>query len=185
MSIQRSRQTSRLEGEFVVFLIGMRVNAWWKPWKWLPVAAAMPRMLRELFANPDLGFLGGESWFGRTTVMVQYWRSREQLLAYASKRESEHLPAWRRFQRAVGTSGDVGIWHETYLVQAGSYENVYANMPPFGLGAVGERVEARGTLARAAGRLGREGESGAAGAPAEPAVRGSISSSPRSMPTGG
>lgn len=151
----QKRMTARLDEGFVVFLIGMRVNAWWKPWKWLPVAVAMPRMVRELAAAPDLGFLGAESYFGRTTLMLSYWRSREHLLRFASSRDRTHLPAWKAFYRAVGPSGDVGIWHETYVVAPGSYENVYMNMPPFGLGAVGSLVEATGHLARAASRLDR------------------------------
>jgi hypothetical protein len=40
-----ARMTARLEGDFVVFLIGMRVNRWWKFGKWVPVASAMQRML--------------------------------------------------------------------------------------------------------------------------------------------
>ena len=43
-----ARMTAKLDGDFVVFLIGMRVKKWWKFWKWLPVATAMPRMLVEL-----------------------------------------------------------------------------------------------------------------------------------------
>ena len=43
-----ARMTAQLDGDFVVFLIGMRVNKWWKFWKWMPVAAAMPKMLTEL-----------------------------------------------------------------------------------------------------------------------------------------
>ena len=68
MTIEK-RMTARMEGEFVVFLIGMRVNRWWKPWRWLKVALAMPRMLKELEAHPELGYLGGGQWFGRTTMM--------------------------------------------------------------------------------------------------------------------
>jgi len=62
----KNRLTGRLDGDFVVFLIGMRVNARWKPHRWLPVAMAMQRMIRELTRTPELGFLGAESWFGRT-----------------------------------------------------------------------------------------------------------------------
>lgn len=142
--IMKQRMTGKLEGEFVVFLIGMRINRWWKPWRWLRVALAMPRMIRELGAHPELGLLGVEQWFGRTTIMVQYWRSMEQLMAYARQRAAEHLPAWRLFNRLVGTNGDVGIWHETYRVRPGDYENVYVNMTPFGLGKVGELVAAGG-----------------------------------------
>ena len=37
------RMTAKVEGDFVVFLIGMRINRLWKIHKWLPVAMAMPR----------------------------------------------------------------------------------------------------------------------------------------------
>jgi hypothetical protein len=147
------RVTGRLEGEFVVFLIGMRVNRWWKMHRWLRVALAMPRMLRELGQKPELGFLGAEQWFGRTTLMLQYWRSMDALLSYAKSRDASHLPAWRSFNKLVGTGGDVGIWHETYRVRAGDYENIYVNMPRFGLANVGELVEARGKRERARDRL--------------------------------
>jgi len=140
--INAERLTANLEGDFAVFLIGMRINKPWKIGKWWPVAQAMPRMLRELAARPESGLLAGEMWFGRTTIMVQYWRSMEQLMEYAKKRGSEHLPAWKRFNQLVGTNGDVGIWHETYRVHPGDYENVYVNMMPFGLGKVGDLVEA-------------------------------------------
>ncbi|MGY3804503.1 monooxygenase family protein [Pigmentibacter ruber] len=38
----------------------------------------------------------------------------------------------------IGNDDCVGIWHETYLASSCSYENIYANMPPFGLGKVGQ-----------------------------------------------
>lgn len=151
--IDKQRITATLDGPFVVFLIGMRINKPWKLHRWWPVAQAMPRMLRELAAKPQAGMLGGEMWFGRTTLMVQYWRSMEQLMAYAKDREAEHLPAWRDFNRQVGTSGDVGIWHETYAVTPGSYENIYQHMPPFGLGRVGQRQPATGARQSAEARL--------------------------------
>ena len=48
------RVTAEIEGDFVVFLIGMRINKLWKVRKWLPVFVAMPRMLRELEARPRI-----------------------------------------------------------------------------------------------------------------------------------
>jgi len=141
MSIVEKRVTGRMDGEFVVFMIGMRINAWWKLHKWLPVAFAMPKMIKELTEKPELGFLGAEQWAGRTTIMLQYWRSMEHLLDYAKSRDAAHLPAWRAFNKRIGTSGDVGIWHETYRVRAGDYENIYVNMPAFGLGRVGKMLE--------------------------------------------
>jgi hypothetical protein len=148
-----ARRMGRIEGEFVVFLIGMRVNRWWKVHQWLRVALAMPRMMRELTTHPELGFLGAEQWFGRTTVMVSYWRSMEHLLSYAKSRSAAHLPAWRAFNKLVGTNGDVGIWHETYRSRPGDYENVYVNMPPFGLAGAGLASDVRGAHAHAAERL--------------------------------
>lgn len=41
------RLTAEIEGEFVIFLIGMRINKIWKVHKWLPVFLAMPRMIKE------------------------------------------------------------------------------------------------------------------------------------------
>jgi hypothetical protein len=144
--------TARLEGDFVVFLIGMRFNRPWRVDRWGPVVAAMPRMLRELERQPELGYLHGDGWLGRTILMVQYWRSLDQLLTYAKAKDAQHLPAWAAFNRAVGTDGSVGIWHETYLVGPGRYENVYVNMPAFGLGAAGSLVPAVGAMATARGR---------------------------------
>lgn len=148
------RVTARPQGEFVVFIIGMRINRWWKPWKWLPVLLAMPRMLVELGRNPDLGLLHARTHAGFPGIMVvQYWKSFAHLHAYATAKDREHLPAWRAFNRAVGSGGDVGIWHETYVVAPGSHESVYNNMPPFGLGRSAPLSPATGELGNAVRRL--------------------------------
>lgn len=148
------RMAAEMDGEFVVFLIGARINRPWKVWAWWPVLTAMPRMLIELGKHPELGLLHARSHFGLTSVMVvQYWRSFEALEAYAKARESEHLPAWAAFNRRTGSDGDVGIWHETYVVKAGSYENIYNNMPPYGLGVAGKLVPAKGARQEARQRL--------------------------------
>ena len=134
-------------------MIGMRLNSPLRVHRWLPVATAMPRMIKELYRHPELGFMHAESWFGRTTLILQYWRSLEKLLAYARNKESVHLPAWRAFNQAIGTNGSVGIWHETYVATPGSYENIYVNMPPFGLGRAGSTQVASGGRQSAAGRM--------------------------------
>jgi hypothetical protein len=150
-----TRRTGRIEGEFVVFLIGMRVNRWWKFWQPFRVALAMTRMQKELAMHPELGLLAQESWFGQTTIMVSYWRSMEHLMAYARGKTLSHMPAWRAFNKQVGTNGDVGIWHETYRSRAGDYESVYVNMPAFGLGKAGAGIDAVGANETAEGRLGQ------------------------------
>ncbi len=114
MEVQRGRYTADIDGDFVVFLIGMRLNHPLRIRKWWPVAAAMPRMLKVLSQHPELGCLGFQQWFGRTTILVQYWRDFDSLDRFAKDRDLPHLEPWRRFNRAVRASGDVGIWHETF-----------------------------------------------------------------------
>ena len=89
---------------------------------------------------------------------MQYWRSFEQLDRFARDPSLAHLDAWKRFNRAVGADGSVGIWHETYLVDAGRYECVYGNMPRMGLAAAGEHLPATGARETARRRLGLKGE---------------------------
>jgi hypothetical protein len=151
--IVTERVTARIDDEVVVFLIGMRINRLWKVHKWWPVAAAMPRMLRELAADAASGFLGVESWFGNPTIMVQYWRSFDHLERYAKDSARLHRPAWAAFNRAIAGNGDVGIWHEAYRVRPGDYECVYNNMPPFGLARATHTVPAQGRLESARGRM--------------------------------
>jgi hypothetical protein len=156
MKVIDKRVTAEIEGDFVVFLIGMRINKLWKPWKWGPTFVAMPRMIRELERSPESGFLGARFMLAgpRSPIVVQYWRSFDHLEAYSRSHDAQHWPAWVAFNKRVGSSGDVGIWHETYLVPAGAYECVYNNMPPTGLGAVAKLVPASGRKAAAASRAG-------------------------------
>jgi hypothetical protein len=147
------RVTGTIDGEFVVFLIGMRINKPWKVHKWWPVFTAMPRMLRELEANPESGFLGHTGL--SLKVIAQYWRSFDALEAYARAQDGKHWPAWVAFNRSLKDSrGDVGVWHETYLISPGRYESVYSGMPPFGLGKAGMLAPAHGNRAAARQRLG-------------------------------
>lgn len=127
------RMTHRHEGELVVFHIGMQINKWWRPDLWIPVFAAMPRMLRELSVDPDSGLLGFELLLGTGgPYVVQYWSSAEKLYGYAADRSQEHRPAWSRFNTAARKApGAVGIWHETFLVERA--ESIYVSTKPMGL----------------------------------------------------
>ena len=90
---------------------------------------------------------------GRSILLIQYWRSFEHLHAYAHTKDLLHLPAWADFNRSVGDNGSVGIFHESYLVKAGQYECLYANMPQSGLLRAGEMVPAVGPMHDARSRL--------------------------------
>jgi hypothetical protein len=142
----------------VVFLIGMRVNRWRRVRSWWPAFTGMPRMLAELGKHPDAGLLHAQTyWAGRNFLVVQYWRSLEDLGRYARDPQLAHQPAWSRHNRRAAADADVGIWHESYLVPADSIESLYGNMPPFGLGAA-LGVVRRGQRGRttAVSRLGQE-----------------------------
>lgn len=148
------RMTAQIDGDFAVFLIGMRVNHVLRPDRWVPVARAMPRMLAELFRQPGLGFLHGETMMAwRMVLMFQYWRSFDHLHAYAHARDRAHLPAWSAFNRMARGNHSVGIFHETFLVRAGQYEAVYVDMPAFGLGRFGTLSPAIGRLQHARDRI--------------------------------
>jgi hypothetical protein len=155
------RFTAQTNEPFVVFLIGLRVNKFWSFSKWMPVAQAMAPMLQTLYKNPEKGFLGGENFYRFspiTTILVSYWRSFEDLENFARNPSEPHLDAWKKFNKAVGNDGSVGIWHETYLVDAGKYEAVYGNMPKFGLASATDHVPAIGRKETSRRRLGGENE---------------------------
>jgi len=135
MMVQPGRWTAELDGDFVVFLIGAMVHD--------PVAApeaarllmAMAEMLDEVEADPSHGLLGytrhGEPGHG---LIVQYWRSFDDLERYARNPGARHAPVWRAWNRlAADERSGAGIWHETFKVAAGDYEAVYQNVPVMGL----------------------------------------------------
>ena len=135
--INQGRWTADIDGDFVVFLIGARVNSWRhvvRMYRDLGGRRGMNYMLKYLTEHPEKGLLGYESM---GFVNVQYWRS------------FEHLEAWRNYWKRVGKSTHVGIWHETFLVRNGEYEAIYGNMPSYGLAKasraipVAEAVQAR------------------------------------------
>lgn len=154
MAVFPGRYTARTSESFVVFLIGMRVNRFIAFHKWMPIARLMPPMISELANQPETGFLSAEFMlYWRGIAVLQYWRSFEHLHAYAHLKGGLHLPAWADFNRRVGNNGSVGIWHETYTVQAGSSETIYVNMPRFGLGASVSHMPVKGPLDSARGRM--------------------------------
>ena len=149
--VHKGRYTAAMDGELVVFLIGLPFNKLWKVHRWMPVFVAMPKMLRVLQQNPDRGLLNARLAFGgRTITSVQYWRSFEHLERFARDANDPHLEQWRRFNKKIGASGDVGVYHETFTVHPGDYESIYSNMPTMGLAAAGTHLSV--TEARSAAR---------------------------------
>ena len=153
------RFTADIEGPFVVFIIGMRVNKFFAFRKWIATAMAMGPMIRTLYEHPEKGFLGAQTFvYWRGVVTIQYWRSFEDLERFARDRDDPHLAAWKQFNKSIGSDGSVGIWHESFLVDAGKYEALYGNMPVFGLASAAKHVSATGRRETARRRLGGDSE---------------------------
>lgn len=132
----QGRQRARIDGDFVVFLIGARLQLRHpiRSFGDLGGRRGMRHMLTHLTEHPEKGLLGFEMGF---PTIVQYWRSFDHLEAFARDQDDPHSVAWRPYWKRVGQDNRTGIWHETYLVRADEYEAIYANMPPFGLGKAG------------------------------------------------
>jgi hypothetical protein len=138
--VKQGRWTAKIEGDFVVFIIGARPD-WRRPIRSLKDLGGrngMPQMLKYLSEHPEKGFLGYQNL--GIFSNVQYWRSFEHLEAFARDDSDPHLQAWRNYWKRVGTDPRSGIWHETFLVRGGEYEAVYGNMPAFGLAKATEHV---------------------------------------------
>jgi hypothetical protein len=155
MPVFPGRFAAQTDEPFVVFLIGLQINRmlaihkWWKP------LAAMPAMINELRRHPELGLLASRYYlsFPSTFMVVQYWRSFDDLENFARNPNDLHLPAWKAFNQAVGKSNIVGVFHETYQVQASEFEAVYVNMPRFGLAQAVQHIPATGAYKTARRRL--------------------------------
>ena len=123
-----SRVMPKAQQDFIVFVVGMRINRLWAVHQWMPVMIAMPMMFIEQMKNREIGVIGTPRTFvsGRLIQVQQYWKTYEDLERYA--KGDLHLPAWSRFNKAARKSKAVGIYHETYKVVAGTYEGIYVNV---------------------------------------------------------
>jgi hypothetical protein len=157
--VRQGRWTAEIDGDFVVFMIGARINSKLQAFRAftdLGGRRSMNHMLKYLVQHPEKGLLGYQT---AGTTIIQYWRSFDHLEAFAKNTDDPHLAAWRNFWKRVGTSGRSGIWHETFLVRAGEYEAIYGNVPPRGLGKAGRLVpvaESEGARQRLKASLGRK-----------------------------
>jgi len=149
MDIKAARYTAQYPDDFVVFFIGFRLNKIWRVREWLPVVRSAFAMVKELRELPDSPLLESRTMISvrdwRVPLFIQYWRSFDELEAWARNKDLLHRPAQTEFFRRTAFNGNVGVFHETFRVEAGQYEAIYANMPRVLLGQAGEYVPLRPT----------------------------------------
>lgn len=141
-AITADRMATDIDGEFVIYINGMRLNKLRAVHKYFLAGLKAAKMFEELERDPDSGFLGYlPAYMGlRSGAAIQYWRSLEDIRRFARDPDDLHVPAWRWYNEEVGNDGELGFWAELYVIEDGNYETFYRNVRPVGLGEIGELV---------------------------------------------
>lgn len=127
------------EPGLVVFNLGIQWNHALGPL--CPGGPAAARHFLDLHADlmrrrHELGILAASEWRGAglgnasTSNMTYYFRDVESIHRFAH--EDLHRKAWTWYNQ--GRFPHIGVFHETFVVPARSYETIYANCVPVGLG---------------------------------------------------
>lgn len=113
--------------DIVIFIIGMKIQQWWKIRSWGKVFFVMSKMLKELYSMKASGLLHHEIGLsGRNIVLIQYWTSLKSLHDYAY--EKTHAKAWAGFYKTAANAKGIDFFHETYFVKAEHYESIEVNL---------------------------------------------------------
>ena len=149
------RYSADVEGDFVVFLIGMRINKPWDVrgwWHTFVVDAPDDQGARgEPRARPDLGAPG---WFGGPAV-VQYWRSlRAARPLRAQRGPAATSPRGRSGTRPRGRPARSASGTRPTRCARASTRSIYGNMPRHGLATATAHVPVTAKGRSAARRIG-------------------------------
>ena len=155
-AIIRDKFTADVHEPFVFFMTGGHINNLLLVHKWLPVAWQFLRLVRYVLTHPETGCLGGHVYlrvFPFGMMLHSYWRSFDDLEAFARSANQGHLSAWKHYMQHVAQNGAMAIYHEMYLTEPGKFEAVYGNSVPVGLSKamgtapiVGRHHNARGRI---------------------------------------
>ena len=124
MPVVPGRHTARIEGDFVVFLIGMRINRLLQVHKWTTRCCwRCPRCSPSSNAARNWGllhvesFLGGRDYHRPVLALV-----RADCTIMAHGRDLAHLPAWAAFNRRArgNTARSASSTKPTWSPQAGT-----------------------------------------------------------------
>lgn len=143
-AVDGRRLAAALDDGVVVYVNGMRLNRLRALPQYLAAGLKAGKLLRELEADPDSGFLGYQpALMGlRQGAAIQYWRSLEDLHRFARDRDGAHVPAWKWYNQTGNADGGVGFWSETYVVDADHVETFFRNAEDVGVGAFVDLVPA-------------------------------------------
>ncbi|KAK7739639.1 hypothetical protein SLS53_005606 [Cytospora paraplurivora] len=123
-----------------MFLIGIRSNH--PLGRFAPKYRKFNEYMDELYEYAEANHLGrtpdwlnNEHAQNNTLCSISYWRSLEELEAFA--REPIHIKALKfLFSVGMGPKGhELGVIHEVMVCPPGHWEAVYSNINPWGLGA--------------------------------------------------
>lgn len=87
--------TAELDGGFVIYINGMRLNEPRTVHKYLLAGLRAAQIFKELEEDPDSGFLGYLPAYMsiRSGAAIQYWRSLEDIRRFAQDPDDLHVPA--------------------------------------------------------------------------------------------
>lgn len=141
----RERMAAEMDDGFVIYINGMRLNGLRALSHWLVANWKITKMLGELEADPDSGFLGYTPIFLglRKGATIQYWRSLEDLQRFATDPDGPHVPAWKWYNEEADPDGGLGFWAELYVIDGDSFETFFRNAPPIGIGKFAKMVPMR------------------------------------------
>jgi hypothetical protein len=84
---------------------------------------------------------------------LQYWSGFEALDDWSHR--APHAEWWRAAAERMRTKGDVGVYHESFLVPRANVESIYLDCPPVGLASFGLTADPVGPKTTARDRLRR------------------------------
>ena len=101
------------------------------------------------------GLLGSErvSFGWKHVGFLQYWASFEALDTWSHT--SPHATWWKLAVERMRVKGDIGVYHEAYVVARSNVESIYLDCTGVGLSAFGVTSEPVGPKTTARDRLGR------------------------------
>lgn len=132
MKLIAPRYSATLDGDFVLFIVGMRINRLCAIHIWPAILLRALRIIRSATPGAN-GLLSREIVIsGKGIALITYWDDFDQWEEFGNS-DNHHRSSWKYFYERVINSKAVGLWHELYSIKQGEYQTIYMQMPPKGL----------------------------------------------------